>query len=326
MKTRVLAAAIVLTVVLVSAGSVWAAGEREAAAYPTKAVSVVVPWAAGGGTDRVARFWADEFQKELGRPFVVVNRTGGGGAVGHSAGAQAAPDGYTITMVTFELGTMHHMGLTDVSYADYDYIVQMNEDPAGVIVRRDAPWQTLDDLLDDIRSNPGQRTFSGTAVGGVWDLARIGMLLEAGIDPATTTWAPSQGAAPAIVELLGGHVDVITCSLPEAQSQLESGDLRALAIMADQRHATFTDVPTLKEQGIDWSVGAWRAFALPKGTPPDVRRVLMDAGMRIADSTGFRDFMQRNGFGIQIRSGDDFATYIAEQDATWGVIIKEVGY
>lgn len=326
MKTRILAGLIAGVLLLVLAGNIWAAGEREEATYPTKAVSVVVPWAAGGGTDRVARFWADEYQRELGRPFVVVNRTGGGGAVGHSAGAQAAPDGYTITMITFELGTMHHMGLTDVSYADYDYILQMNLDPAGVMVRKDAPWQTLDQLLDDIRRNPGQRTFSGTAVGGVWDLARIGMLREAGIDPATTTWVPSQGAAPAIVELLGGHVDVITCSLPEAQAQLESGDIRALAVMGDERHPVFGDAPTLKELGIDWAVGAWRAFALPKGTPQNVRQILVDTGMRIAESAAFVDFMERNGFGIAIRSGDEFARFIAEEDETWGEIIREVGY
>ena len=311
---------------LAAAGFAWARGAVEEEVYPSRTVSVVVPWAAGGGTDRVARFWADEFQRELDNPFVVENRTGGGGAVGHSAGARANPDGYTITMVTFELATLQSMGLADLTYADYEYILQMNEDAAGVIVRADAPWQTVHELLDEIRANPGRITFSGTAVGGVWDLARVGMLLEAGIDPDDTTWIPSEGAAPAITDLLGGHIHVITCSLPEAQAQLEAGDLRALAVMSDDRNPAFPNVPTLKEEGIDWSGGTWRGFAVPVGTPAEVKQGLIEAGERIANSDRFRRFMDDAGFGIRIRLGEDYARFVEEEHYTWQTIIREVGF
>ncbi|TVR91430.1 MAG: tripartite tricarboxylate transporter substrate binding protein [Spirochaetaceae bacterium] len=328
MNKRTMIVSLVVALLLVAAaGTVWAGGgaEREAV-YPSRTVSVTVPWAAGGGTDRVARFWADAFQQELGVPFVVENRTGGGGAVGHSAGARAAADGYTITMVTFELATLQSMGLADLTYAGYDYILQMNEDAASVIVRADSPYQSIQDLFDAIEANPGQVSFSGTAVGGVWDLARVGMLLEAGIDPDDTLWIPSEGAAPAITDLLGGHVDVITNSLPEAQSQLEAGNLRALAVMSDQRNPAFPDVPTLKEQGIDWSGGTWRGFAVPAGTPENVRQVLVEAGEKIARSTEFENFMADAGFGIRLRLGDEYAEFVENEHYTWQTIIREIGF
>lgn len=307
--------------------NVWAGGRSEAdAVYPSRTVTVTVPWAAGGGTDRVARFWADEFQKELGVPFVVENRTGGGGAVGHSAGARAAADGYTITMVTFELATLQSMGLADITYAQYDYILQMNEDAASVIVRADSPYRSVQDLFDAIERNPGSVSFSGTAVGGVWDLARVGMLLEAGIDPDDTLWIPSEGAAPAITDLLGGHIDVITNSLPEAQSQLEAGNLRALAVMSDQRNPAFPDVPTLKEQGIDWSGGTWRGFAVPAGTPDEVKQVLIDAGEKIAGSAAFERFMADAGFGVRLRLGQEYADFVRSEHYTWQTIIREIGF
>lgn len=316
--------AIVVLLVFALSFNIWAGGGRESV-YPSRSVSVVVPWAAGGGTDRVARFWADQLQQKLGVPFVVENRTGGGGAVGHSAGANANSDGYTITMVTFELATLANMGLAQVNYSDYGYLLQVNEDAASIIVRADSPWQTVDDLLDAIRANPGQITFSGTAVGGVWDLARVGMLLEVGIDPADTIWIPSEGAAPAVTDLLGGNVDVITNSLPEAQAQLESGDLRALAIMSDSRNAAFPDVPTLKESGINWSGGTWRGFSVPAGTPDDVRNVLIEAAAEIAESDAYRAFMNDAGFGIRIRLGDEFDAFVESEHYTWQTVLREIG-
>ncbi len=295
-------------------------------AYPTKAVSVVCPWGAGGGTDRVARFLADELSKELGQPFTVVNRTGGGGAVGHGAGAYARADGYTITLVTLEIANMHWLGLTPLNYRDFDYIAQINEDAAGVIVRADAPWNSVVELIVDIALNPGELMFSGSSVASIWDLSRIGMLDAIGIPVDYVTWIPTTGAAPSIVELLGGHVDVITCSLPEAASQLHAGQLKALAIMADERDPNFPDVPTLKELGIDWASGTWRGIAVPNNTPDDVKAILEEAVIKIANSEQYLDFMARNGFGVRIRDSQEFFEFAREQDATWKEVLELGGY
>jgi len=294
--------------------------------YPRKAVTVICPWGAGGGTDRVARYFADELSKALGQPFTVVNRTGGGGAVGHSAGVYAAPDGYTITLVTLEIATMHWLGLTTITYADFDYIAQFNEDASGVIVKGDAPWNTIDELLADIKANPNKFLFSGSGAGTIWDLARIGMLDEAGIPVDSVTWVPTTGAAPSIVELLGGHVDVITCSIAEAASQLASGQLKALAIMADERDPRFADIPTLKEQGINWSAGTWRGISVPKNTPADVKAILEAAVLEIANSEAYAQFMDVNGFGIKIRNGAEFFEFAKEQDGAWKSVLELGGY
>jgi len=294
--------------------------------YPRRTVTFICPWSPGGGTDRLTRFMAEQLQKYFGKPFVVVNKTGGSGAVGHNAGAMAKPDGYTVTMITLELATMHSMGLTHITYKDFEPIAQLNEDSAAVIVRADAPWNTINDLLEDIKNNPGKFKFSGTAIGGIWDLARIGMLDAAGIPYEYTTWIPSKGAAPALVELLGGHVDVVTCSLPEAVSQLEAGQLKALAIMADERNPKFPDVPTLKEMGINWSAGTWRGIAAPKGTPEEIIAKLYKAVSEITKSDEFKDFMAKNGFGIKIRDPKEFKKFLSEQDETWKRILKLAGY
>ena len=164
--------------------------------YPRKTVTIICPWAAGGGTDRIARFWADALQAEFGKPVVVVNRTGGSGVIGHSAGAAANPDGYTITLATCELATMHRMGITDLTFEDVDCLLQMNADPAAIIVRADAPWQNLEEWIHHIRENPGDVKMSGTATGGTWDLARAGLMVAAELPPKATIWVPKEGSAP----------------------------------------------------------------------------------------------------------------------------------
>jgi tripartite-type tricarboxylate transporter receptor subunit TctC len=294
--------------------------------YPEKAVTIICPWAAGGGTDALARFMADQFQQKLGQPFVVVNKTGGNGATGHTAGALAKPDGYTITLCTIELANMHWMGLTDLTVDNFDYVMQLNQDPASVCVKADAPWTTLQELLDDIKNNPGKYMFSASSTGGIWDLSRIGMLNAAGLPVDSVKWIPTTGAAPSITELLGGHVDVYTGSLPEAKSQIDAGLLRPLAIMADERDPNFPNVPTLKELGIDWSSGTWRGLVVPKGTPTEIINLLYNTALEITNSTEFKDFMSQRGFGIQIKNPAEFETFAKEQDTTWKTILELAGY
>lgn len=301
-------------------------GTMAFAAYPEKGVTVVCPWGAGGGTDRVARFMAAELEKAYGQPFVVVNKTGGGGAVGHGAGAYAKPDGYTVTLLTLEITTMHWMGLTDLTYEDFDYVIQINQDPSAVIVRSDAPWKNVMELLDDIKANPGKFKFSGSGAGTIWDLSRIGMFDQVGIPVDAVTWVPTKGAAPSVVELLGGHIDVITCSLPEAAAQIDSGEFKALAIMADSRDSRFPDVPTLKENGIDWSSGTFRGIAVPKDTPKDIIDSLYEKCHTIVTSDAYKDFMGKNGFGIKIRNSQEFYEFCKAQDAVWKKVLELGGY
>lgn len=296
------------------------------AAYPDKSVTIICPWGAGGGTDRVARFLAAELENEYGKPFTVVNQTGGGGAVGHGAGAYAKPDGYTLTLVTLEIANMHWLGLTKLTYEDFDYVIQVNEDPSCVIVKADAPWHSITELLVDIAMHSGKYMFSGSSAGSIWDLSRIGLFDKIGVPMDYVIWIPTTGAAPSIVELLGGHVDVITCSAPETAAQLDSGQLRALAIMADERNPKYPNVPTLKELGIDWSSGTWRGIAVPKGTPEEVINSLYGTLSKITNSEKYKDFMSKNGFGIKIRNSKEFSNFAEEQNTTWKKILEIGGY
>ena len=292
--------------------------------YPSRPVTIVCPWAAGGGTDAVSRFWADALQQELGQPFLVVNKTGGAGVVGHQFGATARPDGYTVTMATFELCTMHQMGLTDLTYERFRPVLQVNADPAAIVVRDDAPWQTLREFLDAAQAEPGTLKMSGTARGGAWDLARCGLLLADGQAVDNIRWIPTDGSAPSLVELLGGHLDAVCCSVPEAAASLDS--LRVLAIMADARVEDYPDIPTAKELGIDWAMVGFRGLAVPAETPDSIVQLLTGAAAKIADSDAYRNFMEKAGFRIEIRDAQSFGEFLAAEDAKWTEVIAQAGF
>lgn len=316
--------AVGIVLLATAGGRLVAAGAEEK--YPRRPIDLIVPWAAGGGTDRLARFVADALQRRLGQPVIVINRTGGSGAVGHTAGALAAPDGYTLTLATFELSTMKAMGISDLAWADFTPVAQLNADAAALIVRQDAPWKTLVELLEAIRGEPGRLKMSGTATGGAWDLARAGLLIKAGLAASNVIWAPTQGSAPALVELLGGHVDVVCCSVPEAAAQLEGGQARVLAVLSPARLAFYPDYPTAREQGVDYEAVGWRGLMLPKGTPVSIIETLNAALIEIAGSKEFAVFMQKNGFAPEVRQANDFGVYLNAQEAKWREVIHGANY
>ena len=277
------------------------------AAYPERPITIIVPWGAGGGTDATGRILASLMEKELGVPVSVVNRTGGSGVIGHSAIATAAPDGYTLGVVTVEIGMMHWQGLTELTYQDYTPLALYNADAAGLQVRADSEWQSAQDVLDAVKASPGQYKASGTGQGGIWHLALAGMLQEAGIAPDAAPWVPSQGAAPGLQDLVAGGVDIVTCSVPEAQALLEAGRVKSLAVMSEERNSTFPDVPTLKEAtGLDWTVAAWRGIAGPAGLPDEVSQKLVPLLKQIWEGQEFRDFMAQRGFGLVWRDPEGF--------------------
>ena len=268
-------------------------------------------------------------EKDLGQPVTVVNRTGGGGALGHTAGATAASDGHTITMVTTELTMMHWMDLTPLrqipTYKDFTPVALLNIDAAGVQVAANSDWKTLRDLLDHVKSNPGKVWTSGGPKGGIYELARAGMLKTAGIPVDAMPYVPSTGAAPALQELVAGRVQVVAASLVEGRPLIDAGKVRALATMAEKRDPAFPNVPTLKELGLNWSIGTWRGIALPKGTSSDIVAVYEKALEKIVKSKAFVDFMHSGPFGILYKGSADFSKFLAEQDELMGVLTKEAG-
>jgi len=297
------------------------------AKWPSRPVTLVCPWGAGGGTDATARIIAALLEKSLGQPFNVVNRTGGSGVVGHSAIATAAPDGYTIGMITVEITMMHHQGLTELNPTSYTPLALMNEDPPGVQVKADSPYKDVKALADAIKAAPeGKFKASGTGQGGIWHLALIGWLQAMGLKPNHVAWAPSNGAAPAMQDLAAGGIDIVTCSVPEARAMLDAGKAKALAIMASERNPMFKDVPTLNETlGINYSVGAWRGIAGPKGLPADIQATLMAELKKAYESKEFKDFMNARGFGMKFADQAGFTTFMAEGDKAMGSAMSAAG-
>jgi len=297
------------------------------AQYPNRPLTLVVPWGAGGGTDAVARFIASLMEKDLGQPVNVVNRTGGSGVVGHSAIASAAPDGYTIGMITVEITMMHHQKLTELAPDSYTPIALVNLDPAGFQVRADSSYKTMADVLAAIKAAPaGKFKASGTGQGGIWHLALAGMLSDLKIDPASVPWVPSNGAAPGLQDLVAGGVEFVPCSLPEARSLIDAGKVRALTVMDSKRAALFPDVPTLKEAtGSGWTSGAWRGIAAPKGLSADVQARLEASVKKAYDSKDYKDFMTQRGFGVLWGNSQEFASFMAKGDADMKRVMTAVG-
>ncbi len=296
------------------------------AAYPERPITLIVPWGAGGGTDAVARILATLMEKDLGQPIIVVNRTGVSGVVGHQAISAAQPDGYTIGIVTVEIGMMHHQGLTDLKGSSYTPIALVNADPAGIQVRADAPYKNVNDLVAAIKANPGKFKASGTGQGGIWHLAIAGFLRDQKVDPAALPWVPSNGAAPGLNDLVAGGVEVVPCSLPEARALIEAGKVKSLAVMDPNPASLFPKVPTLKaETGSAWTMAAWRGIAAPKGLPADIQSKLLASLKKAHDSKEFKDFMTNRGFGVLWAPPAEFASFMAKSDADLGATMKAVG-
>lgn len=290
--------------------------------FPTKGVTMIVPWAAGGGTDAVARGLSKAAEDYLGENVTVNNITGGGGAVGFGSGLSAQPDGYTVTMITFELISLPPQGLVPFTYEDYDLLMRVNMDPAALTVHKDAPYDTLEEFIQYAKENPGKVSVGNSGPGSVWHIAAGLFSQKAEIE---LNHVPYDGAAPAVTALVGNHIDAVTVSPAEVQGQVEAGDLKMLAVMSDERVANFPDVPTFKELGYDVNFGTWRGLAVPKGTPEEVRTILADAFKKAYDTETFQTFAKNSGLGLAYMNADDFKAYLDQASVDVAEVMKALG-
>ena len=296
------------------------------AQYPERPLQLIVPWGAGGSTDATARLIGALLEKELKQAISVVNHTGGSGVRGHQAIAAAAADGYTLGMITVEITMMHHAGLTRLKHTDYAPIGLVSADAAGIHVRADSPHTSVAQLLAQIKAHPGKLRASGTDQGGIWHLAMAGLLHQQGIDPASLTWLPSNGAVPGLQHLLAGEVDLVPCSIPEARSMIESGKVRTLAIMDAAPPMQYRGLPTLKsELDSAWQVAAWRVLAAPRGIPAHAQRTLVDALRKVTDSREYLEFMASRGLAPVWAGPEDTVKLMAASDANLGAALKAIG-
>jgi tripartite-type tricarboxylate transporter receptor subunit TctC len=230
-------------------------------------------------------------------------------------------------MITVEIAMMHWQRLTELNPMSYTALALMNEDPPGITVNARSPYGSVKELAEAIKASAaGKFKASGTGQGGIWHLALIGWLQAMGLRPNHVAWVPSNGAGPAMQDLAANGIDLVTCSLPESRALVEAGKAKSLAIMASERNPVFSSVPTLKESmGVDYSVGAWRGIAAPKGLPVDIVGKLVASLKKANDSKEFREFMANRGFGVKWADPSGFSSFMAKSDAAMGAAMKSAG-
>lgn len=296
-------------------------GDVEKDDFPSQQIQVIVPWAAGGGTDLITRELARLSEKTCGVRFIVNNLTGAASATGHEAIVSAEPDGYTIGTATTELAILEHLGSATFSPEDVTGILQLAANPAVLTVSASSPYQTFDELKAGLEGGDTIRAATNGR-GGTWDLAARGLGLELGTP--FTEYVPFNGAAEMIPAVLGEQVETLSPSAGEVRQQIESGDMTGLAVMAEERFSALPDVPTLKELGVDWVMGSWIGVVAPVGTPENRVEVLRDCMGEAEMSDEYQDFLIKQGIGLADRNGEEFTTFIRSEYDRFESLIGEV--
>ncbi|ETA53396.1 Bug family tripartite tricarboxylate transporter substrate binding protein [Ponticoccus alexandrii] len=298
-----------------------------AADYPTKRITIIVPYSAGGSTDILARQVADGMTQVLGETVTVENRPGAGATLGTTMAAKARPDGYTLFM-----GQVSSHGIAPAVYknlqydavADFAPIKLLISIPNVMVVNKDSPYQTAAEFLDAAKE--GNKTFGSSGVGSSIHLS--GEMFKARTG-AQMTHVPFRGSGEAVPALLAGDVDVMFDNLPSAMPHIQSGALRALAVTTPARSDQLGDVPTLDELDISeldgFAARSWFGLLAPAGTDPEIVATLSDALDQVIATEGFTSFAATRGAQIEGGSPEDFAAYIDSELSNWKTVVDEAG-
>ncbi len=296
---------IVLSLMLAMAfPMVFSQGATEAAdEFPTKPITLIVPWSAGGGTDAIARALAKSGEKHLGVPVVVENKPGGTGAMGLGETVKAEPDGYTLAVLPVELSFLKDSGIYPFDFSNFTRIMNLNTDPSALTVKADAPWNTLQEFVDNAEANPGAIKIGHSGTGMLWHLAAASLALATDTE---YTYVPFNGAADAIASVLGKNIDAVTVSGAEVSAQVRAGEMKILAVFGENRMPIFPDVPTAREQGIDVVTNTFRGLGGPAGIPEDRVAILHKGFKAMMEEPEFIKVISNMGLGIDYRSTEDY--------------------
>ncbi|MGH9805833.1 MAG: tripartite tricarboxylate transporter substrate binding protein [Terriglobia bacterium] len=289
--------------------------------YPTKPVTFVVPFPAGGRTDLAARLITQILERHLGAPTVVVNKAGAGGVLGAKEVSRARADGYTLGFFSTGVLTAQYTVPTPTDLKDYDLVAIVNVDPAAIAVSEQAPWKTIRELVDYARANPGKLRI-GAQLGASAQVFAAAFVHAAGIK---VTYVPFKGDADAAIAVAGGHIDMHVGVPVAYKSLVEAGKLRILGVAADRRSPLYKNIPTWKEQGIDVVITSFHGVFAPHGTPSDVLKTLETAIQKTMAERDLQDKMEAAGLGVVYLGGKDAAAYVAQQDVTYRTLIRELG-
>lgn len=291
-------------------------------AYPTKPINLIVGYAAGGTNDIVQRFLASKAEKILGQPVVVTNNGGGGSSVAFGIIAKQKPDGYNIVGAASS-GLVRIPQFRKVPYTLDDFVPIMQFGTPGltpIVVKSDSPWKNIKDLVEHAKKNPGKIIYSTTGVGSPQHLSMEFIAKQAGV---TWTHLPFPGSQPAVMALLGDHVNVSVVA-GEAIPFIKEGRLRILANLSEKRIKSWPDAPTLREQGYDYFNDSIFLFAAPKGTPQYIVEKLQNAFHKATEDPGFAEVMAKVEFEPVYRNSADTWKALQEANVRIGKMIREL--
>ena len=290
--------------------------------FPTRPISLVVPWPAGGSTDRHMRAFAEAASRQLGQPVAVINQPGAGGTLGPASVAGAKPDGYTL--VQYPMGMLRYPHMQKVSWdplRDFTFIIGVTGYTFGLVVRSDAPYKTFNQYLEAGRANPGKITYASTGTGTAPHLL---MEEAAAAAKVQLNHIPFKGNADATQALLGGHVDAQSDATGWA-NLVDSGRVRLLVTFGEQRTKRWPDVPTAKELGYGVVSNSPYGIAGPKGMDPKVVKILHDAFRKAMDDPAHLKVVEQLDQEIWYKSSDDYAAWARQTYNQEKTLIDRLG-
>jgi len=320
MKTTIVAAII--------AAGVSATGFANAQTYPSRPVTMVIPFAAGGPTDVLGRIMAQAMGETLGQTVVVENVGGAGGMTGGKRVADAPADGYSVLLGTVgtqaQGQTLYKRPLYN-AVSDFTPVALIADVPIALLVRKDLPAKDLKEFVAYAKANQGKMQFGSAGAGSATHLGCVVLNTAMGTD---ITHVPYKGTGPAMQDLISGRIDYLCEIISTAKPQIDGGSVRALAIMTKDRSPVLPNLPTAIEQGLDVQAYTWNAFFLPKGAPDDVVKKLNQATVKAMDSPAVKERLQ--GLGAMVVAPDRrdpayLGTFVKSEIDKWAVPIKASG-
>ncbi len=297
-------------------------GQAKAETFPSKPITVIVAWSAGGGSDRSMRLMAASLSKRIGVNVIVVNKPGAGGALGTRAMAEAKPDGYTIGMVGSGVVARQYTNPTANKISDLSPLVFFGADPGALSARVDTGFKNVADFVKAAKAAPGKIKNGNDQPGGASYVNIAVIESTLGLE---TTRVPYKGYAPTVAALLAGEVQTATVPIPDVIEHHKAGTIRILGVMDENRHFLAEDVPTFKEQGFDVVVGSWRALVAPNGVPADRMKLLETKLLETLNDPEFLKQANAAGFLVSPMGAEATAKRIRDYDASLYPVLLAAG-
>jgi tripartite-type tricarboxylate transporter receptor subunit TctC len=294
--------------------------------YPSRPVKLIVPYAAGGGTDAIARLVANGVGEKLGQSMVVENNGSAGGNVASQQAANADPDGYTVLManqgpMVVNPHLFKNMKLDPLTA--FDPVTLIAKSPLVLVVSKNSPYKSFADLVAYGKANPGELTYGSAGNGSASHLATELFLSQAGLE---AVHVPYKGAGPALNDMLGGRGDFMVTTLPSVLGLMNSGDMVPLAVTTTERVASLKDVPTIAESGYpDYVSAAWYGFAVPKGTPAPIVEKLRTATVEALAAPTVKERLEAEGAVIVGDTPQEFGDMMKAESQRWASFLTEAG-